>query len=210
MKLGLGSGSTANFMIDAIGRRLREGSLRDIVCIPSSERTAERARGLGLPLATLNDYPLLDLAIDGADEVAPDLTLIKGRGGALLREKIVAAAARRLVIIVDESKIVAQLGTKAPLPVEVIPFGWRAAAAHLERLGSQPELRRGTAGEPFVTDEGNYILDCRFPGILDPAGLDRRIRSRAGVVETGLFVGMANEVIVAAGDGVRTMKAGAT
>ncbi|MBI3760525.1 MAG: ribose 5-phosphate isomerase A, partial [Chloroflexi bacterium] len=132
-------------------------------------------------------------------------SLIKGHGGALLREKIVAAASRRFVIIVDESKIVGQLGTTAPLPVEVIPFGWRAAASHVEGLGAQPELRRKADGEPFVTDEGNYILDCRFPGIPDPAALDRQIRSRAGIVETGLFVGMASEAIVASAEGVRSI-----
>lgn len=206
MALGLGTGSTAYFAVEAIGRRLREGSLRDIVCVPTSERAAAQARGLGIPLTTLNERPTLDLALDGADEVTPDLALIKGLGGALLREKIVAAAARRFVVIVDESKLVKQLGMKSPLPVEVVPFGWRTLVAHLEGLGARPELRRKD-GEPFVTDEGNYILDCRFAGIPDPAGLDGKIRSRVGIVETGLFVGMASAVIVAAAGGVRTMVA---
>ncbi len=204
MALGLGTGSTAAFVVEAVGRRLREGTLREVVGVPTSERTAELARRASIPLTTLHEQPALDLALDGADEVAPDLSLIKGRGGALLREKIVEAAARRFVVVVDESKLVDQLG-KGPLPVEVIPFGWRTVVPHLESLGATVDLRRGADGQPFITDEGNYILDCRFPGIPDPADLDRRIRSRAGIVETGLFVGLASEVIVAGADGIRVI-----
>jgi ribose 5-phosphate isomerase A len=137
--------------------------------------------------------------------------LIKGLGGALLREKITAAAARRFIVIADGSKLVRRLGTKAPVPVEVIQFGWRSLAARLERLGAQAQLRpQEDGGEPFVTDEGNYILDCRFDGIDDPAELDRRIRGLAGVVETGLFVGMASEAIVAEAGGVRVIASAAS
>ena len=206
--LGLGSGSTAFYVAEAVGRRLREGSLRDLICVPTSEKTAEHARRLKIPLTQLDalDPPQLDLAIDGADEVAPDLALIKGLGGALLREKIVVSVARRFVVVVDESKLVDQLGTKGPVPVEVIAFGWRALLPHLKRLGARPALRLlPNSKEPFVTDEGNYILDCRFPPIDDPLDLDRRIQDRAGVVETGLFAGMASQVVVAGAGGVRTL-----
>ncbi len=213
MRLGLGTGSTAHFVVEAVGRLLRAGALRDVQCVPTSERTAEHARRLGIPLVELNalEPPRLDLAIDGADEVAPDLSVVKGLGGALLREKIVAAAARRFVVVVDESKLVAQLGTKAPLPVEVIPFGWRALLPRLQALGAQPTLRPAADGAgPFVTDEGNYILDCRFAGIADPAGLAGEIKACVGVVETGLFTGLVSAAIVAAAGGVRVIASGAS
>jgi ribose 5-phosphate isomerase A len=192
--------------VEAVGRKLREGALQDVVCVPTSERTAAQARALGIPLVDLNDLqpPLLDLALDGADEVAPDLSLLKGMGGALLREKIVARAARRFVVVVDESKLVAQLGVKTPVPVEVVPFGWRALLPALERLGAQPALRLAPhSAAPFVTDEGNYILDCRFGAIADPAGLAGALKNLVGVVETGLFTGLASAVVVAAAGGVR-------
>jgi ribose 5-phosphate isomerase A len=213
MALGLGTGSTAHFVVQGIGRRLQEGSLRDVVGVPTSDRTEEEARSLGIPLTTLNDLAprRLDMAIDGADEVTPQLDLIKGLGGALLREKVVVASSQRFIVVVDESKLVSRLGTRSPLPVEVLRFGWRTHLAYLEQLGARPELRlaRG-ASEPFVTDEGHYVLDCRFDGIDDPADLDRRIRSRAGVIETGLFVGSATEVVVAGADGVRVVVRGET
>jgi ribose 5-phosphate isomerase A len=208
MRLGLGSGSTAYYVAEAVGRRLREGSLRDLICVPTSEKTAGHARSLSIPLIELDalEPPELDLAIDGADEVAPNLALIKGLGGALLREKIVVSVARRFVVVVDDSKLVDRLGTKGPVPVEVIAFGWRALLPHLERLGARPILRLqpGDTG-PYVTDEGNYILDCEFPPIDDPQDLDRRIRDRAGVVETGLFAGMASQVVVAGAGGVKLL-----
>ena len=213
MRLGLGTGSTAYFVVEAVGRKLRAGALQDVVCVPTSERTAAQARGLGIPLVDLNtlEPPQLDLTIDGADEVAPDLAVLKGLGGALLREKIVAAAARRFVVVVDESKLVAQLGAKAPLPVEVIPFGWRALLPALQRLGARPALRLAAgSAAPFVTDEGNYILDCRFDGIADPAGLAGEIKRCVGVVETGLFTGLARAAIVAAAGGVRVIASGAS
>jgi ribose 5-phosphate isomerase A len=209
MILGLGTGSTARLFVEAVGRRLREGALRDIGGVATSERTAEQARALGIPVTSLNDLAPRrpDLAVDGADEIAPDLALIKGMGGALLREKIVETAAQRFVVIADESKLVARLGARTPVPVEVVRFGWRTLLPHLEQLGARPELRpQQGSSDPFVTDEGHYILDCWFGEIADPAALDARIRGRAGVVETGLFVGMASEAIVAGQAGVWVMQ----
>jgi ribose 5-phosphate isomerase A len=202
MVLGLGSGTTATLAVRAIGRRLREGSLRDVIGVPSSSAIAAVARESGVPLTTLEEHPLLDLDLDGADEVDPRLDLIKGLGGALLWEKVVATASRRVVIFVDESKLVDRLGTKAPLPVEVIPFGWRTHLAFIESLGGKPDLRTNPDGRPFVTDEGNYILHCRFDGIADPAGLDANLLTRAGVVGTGLFLGIAHQVIIGRPSGV--------
>ncbi|HSD49906.1 MAG TPA: ribose-5-phosphate isomerase RpiA [Candidatus Methylomirabilis sp.] len=202
MVLGLGSGSTATLAVQAIGRRLREGSLRNVIGVPSSSAIAAVARESGVPLTTLDQHPVLDLDLDGADEVDPNLNLIKGLGGALLWEKVVAAASRRVVIFVDESKLVDRLGTKAPLPVEVIPFGWRTHLAFIESLGGKPELRRLPDGPPFVTDEGDYILHCRFDGIADPADLDAKLLMRAGVVGTGLFLGIAHQVIIGRSSGV--------
>jgi len=202
MVLGLGSGSTATLAVQSIGRRLREGSLRNVIGVPSSSAIAAVARESGVPLTTLEEHPVLDLDLDGADEVDPRLDLIKGLGGALLWEKVVALASRRVVIFVDESKLVHRLGTKAPLPVEVIPFGWRTHLALLQSLGGKPELRMNPDGRPFVTDEGNYILHCRFDGIADPAGLDARLLTRAGVVGTGLFLGIAHQVIIGRPTGV--------
>jgi len=207
--LGLGSGSTATLVVQAIGRRLREGSLRNVIGVPSSSAIAAVARESGVSLTTLEEHPVLDLDLDGADEVDPHLDLIKGLGGALLWEKVVALASRRVVILVDESKLVHRLGTKAPLPVEVIPFGWRTHLALIESLGGKPELRMNPDGRPFVTDEGNYILHCRFDGIADPAGLDAKLLTRAGVVGTGLFLGIAHQVIIGRPSGVEVRTRGA-
>lgn len=208
MVLGLGSGSTAALAVQAIGRRLREGSLRDVVGVPSSSAIAAVSRESGVPLTTLDEHPVLDLDLDGADEVDPNLNLIKGLGGALLWEKIVAVASKRVVILVDESKLVERLGTKAPLPVEVIPFGWKSHVPFVELLGGKPELRRNPDGKPFVTDEGNYILHCRFDGIPDPADLEARLRNRPGVVGTGLFLGIAHQVIIGRVSGVEVRTRG--
>ena len=204
MVLGLGTGSTAAFFVEALAARVKAG-LR-IVGIPTSERTAAQARGLGIPLATFAEYQRLDLTIDGADEVARgSLDLIKGLGGALLREKIVAAASARLVIIVDSEKLVDRLGERTPVPVEVAQFGWQATAAALAKLGCVP-ARRGTAGEePYVTDGGNFILDCRFGRIANPARLERRLAMTVGVVESGLFVGRSAAVVVATTGGVEML-----
>ena len=165
MVLGLGTGSTAAFVVEGLAERVREG-LR-VVGIPTSERTGAQARGLGIPIATFAEHQRLDLTIDGADEVElGSLNLIKGLGGALLREKIVAAASRRLVIVADQEKLVDRLGANTPVPVEVTQFGWQATAEALAQLGCVPERRYGAGEQPFVTDGGNYILDCRF-GPLD-------------------------------------------
>lgn len=206
MVLGLGSGTTSALMVQAIGRKLREGTLRDIVGVPSSSAIAAVARESGVPLATLDERPALDLNLDGADEVDPNLDLIKGLGGALLWEKIVATAAREVVILVDDSKLVSRLGTKAPLPVEVVPFGWKCHLAFIVSLGGAPTLRLEPDGKPFVTDEGNYILHCRFEGgIADPMGLEAKLLGRAGIVGTGLFLGVAHRVIVGKPDGVEVL-----
>jgi len=206
MGLGLGSGTTSALMVQAIGRKLREGTLRDIVGVPSSSAIAAVARESGIPLATLDERPALDLNLDGADEVDPNLDLIKGLGGALLWEKIVATAAREVVILVDDSKLVSRLGTKAPLPVEVVPFGWKCHLAFIVSLGGTPTLRVEPDGKPFVTDEGNYILHCRFEGgIADPADLEAKLHGRAGIVGTGLFLRVAHRVIVGKPDGVEVL-----
>jgi ribose 5-phosphate isomerase A len=206
MVLGLGSGSTSALMVQAVGRKLREGTLRDVIGVPSSSGIAAVARESGVPLATLEDHPTLDLNLDGADEVAPNLDLVKGLGGALLWEKIVATASRHVVILVDETKLVPRLGAKAPLPVEVVPFGWKSHLAFVESLGGKPTLRAEINGRPFVTDEGNYILHCRFEGgIANPVELEARLLGRAGIVGTGLFLGVADRVIVGRADGVEVL-----
>jgi ribose 5-phosphate isomerase A len=197
MVVGLGSGSTAALAVEEIGRRLAAGALRDIVGIPTSAATQEQATRLGIRLGTLEEHPVVDLTFDGADEVDPDGNVIKGLGGALLREKIVATASRRWVIVVDPSKLVPRLGTRAPLPVEVVTFGAGAHASAIQALGAEPVLRLVAGGQPFRTDEGHLVLDCRFPrGIADPAGVQAALRARPGVVETGLFLGMRPEVVV--------------
>jgi ribose 5-phosphate isomerase A len=202
MVVGLGTGSTAYFAIAALIRRVGEG-LR-ITAIPTSERSGKQARDGGIVLTDFATNPTIDLTIDGADAVADgSLDLVKGLGGALLREKIVAAASRRLVIVVDDSKLVRQLGTSTPVPVEVVPFGWEATAAHIKALNAKPDLRLDASGAPFLTDGGHYILDCHLGVISDPADMDRRLQAIVGVVETGLFVGRTSEVFVAATSGVR-------
>lgn len=203
MKLGLGTGSTARFVLEAIAHRRERGELDRIIGVPTSTDTRDYARELGIPLATLDDEPRLDLTLDGADEVDPALDLIKGLGGALLWEKIVAAATDRVVIVIDDSKLVDRLGTRAPLPVEVVPFGWRTLREPLIAMGIDPTLRKMDGGQPFITDGGHYILDCAFPdGIDDPEGVESRLRALPAVVETGLFVGMADTVVVAGAGGV--------
>ena len=205
MVVGLGTGSTVRFLLEEIARRRSEGQLRRIRCVPTSLHTAERAGILGIPLTRLSETPEVDVTIDGADEVDPDLNLVKGLGGALLREKIVAAASTTMVVIVDESKLVSRLGTRAPLPVEVDPFGAMIQPPFLRSLGAEPELRMAH-GVALVTDGGNHIFDCRFPeGISDPAALESTLNNRPGVVENGLFIGMADRVMVAGVDGVRVL-----
>jgi ribose 5-phosphate isomerase A len=207
--VGLGSGSTARFAVAAIGRRVQEG-LR-LIAIPTSEQTARQARSLGIALSTLGQHSQIDVTIDGADEVELNtLNLIKGGGGNQLREKIVATASSRLVIIVDESKLVRQLGTHAKVPVEVAQFGWQATAGILAKLGATPGLRMRSDPEgPFVTDGGNYILDCAFGPIKSSGDLERELDSVVGVIEHGLFIGMASQVWVGTAAGVNRLDKGA-
>ena len=205
MVVGLGTGSTASFAIESMARRHREG-LR-FVGIPTSERTAALAANAGIPLASLSEHRQIDLTIDGADEVERcTLNLIKGKGGALLREKIVAAASHRLAIVVDASKLVDRLGVAAPVPVEVVTFGLETARAALEVLGASVRLRLSPSGRAFATEGGNRILDCDFGPITDPARLEQRIKQIVGVVESGLFIGRAGPVFVADQSGVSRLE----
>ena len=205
MIVGLGTGSTAAFAVSALGKRVREG-LR-VLGIPTSERTATHARELGIPISSLAEEPQIDLTIDGADQVEErNLDLVKGYGGALLREKIVANASKRLVIIVHESKLVDRLAMGAAIPVEVVRFGWQATARQLSSLGAKPTLRRNAQAEAFESDGGNYILDCTFDGSIAAAPLATRLDHVVGVVEHGFFIGMTSEVHVAGKDGVRVLK----
>jgi ribose 5-phosphate isomerase A len=205
MVVGLGTGSTATFAVEALARRRREG-LR-FVGIPTSERTAAQAKAENIPLTSFAEHRQIDLTIDGADEVERGtLNLIKGLGGALLHEKIVAAASRRLAIVVDGLKLVDQLGARTPVPVEVVAFGLEATQAALESIGASVRLRQSATGEPFSTDSGNRILDCSFGPIADPARLEERIRRVVGVVESGLFIGRANVVFVAETNGVHRLE----
>ncbi len=207
MVVGLGTGSTAAFAIDALAQRVRHG-LR-ILGIPTSARTAAQARDAGIPLTSLTEHRRVALTIDGADEIAlGSLDLIKGLGGALLREKIVASASDRLVIVADAAKLVERLGASAPVPVEVVRFGWETTAERLAMLKGNPVLRRGGDGHPFHTDGGNLILDCGFGPIADAAALEQELSCVVGVVETGLFIGMTDMALVADGDGVRKLVRG--
>jgi ribose 5-phosphate isomerase A len=207
MAIGLGTGSTARYVTEAVGRLLADGTLRDVVAVPTSEATAALAGRVGVPLAGLDEQPALAVCIDGADEIAPGLALVKGLGGALLREKVVASAAARLCIVADGSKRVAHLGERAPLPVEVIGFAVPVCRIGLARLGCEPVLRLGADGTPFATDEGNRILDCGFGPIADPGALGAAIHAVPGVVEHGLFLGMADVAYVAGEAGVEILRA---
>jgi len=208
MVVGLGHGSTASFAVVRIAQLLRDGRLQNILGVACSRDVEQQARQLGIPLTTLDGHPVVNLTIDGADEVDPDLNLIKGGGGALLREKIIAQASRREIIVVDESKLSPALGTRGPVPVEVVPFGWPAQVAYLESLGARPVLRQKGDGTPFKTDQGNVILDGRFGPIEDPVQLAAQLNERAGIVEHGLFLGLATDVIVAGSQGIRHLKKG--
>jgi len=196
MIVGLGSGSTATLAVAAIGKRVAEG-LR-IVGIPTSEKTAEQARGLGIPLVSLEERDHIDVTIDGADEIErTSLDLVKGLGGALLREKIVASITHRLVIVADESKMVEKLGAGGlPIPVEVVPFGWQSAGRRLSAIGAQWTQRMNPEGKPFITDGGHYILDCRFQTLDSARALQQRLDSMVGVVEHGLFLAMTSEAFI--------------
>jgi ribose 5-phosphate isomerase A len=201
MVVGLGTGSTADQFLQALGAALASGKIRDIRGVPTSRQSELRARELGIPLATLARCPSPDVTVDGADEVAPNLDLIKGLGGALLREKIVAQNSRKLVIIADSGKTVSRLGERSMLPIEVVQFAHETQETFLKSLGAVPVLRRGADGSPFVTDNGNYIYDCRFAGGINNAHkLELSLKSRAGIVETGLFLGIATVALIAGED----------
>jgi len=207
MVLGLGTGSTVAHFLDLLGKKLAAGELVDIVGVPTSVRTGRESRQAGIKIIGLSDRDRIDLTIDGADEVSPALDLLKGMGGALLREKMVAQASDRVVIIADASKMVNRLGTLSPLPVEVVDWGPGGHIRFLEARGASVSMRLMEDGPPQKSDNGNLILDCRFAdGIADPAGLDLALHNRAGVVETGLFLGMVDAVVVAGEDGIHVME----
>lgn len=203
MVVGLGVGSTAIHAVRAIARRLQDGELHHVLGVPCALSVAEEARRLGIPLTTLEVHPVVDITIDGADEVDPVMNLIKGGGGALLREKIVAQASRREVIVVDESKLSPTLGCRWALPVEVIPFGWGSHLDFLRELGANPVLcRMNDDNKVLVTDQGNMLLDCHFGPMADPQSLGEQIKRRAGIVEHGLFLNLATDLIVAGAAGI--------
>ena len=206
MTIGLGTGSTAKWFIEFLAAELKAARLTDIRGVPTSVQSDDQATSLGIPLVDFSLVDRCDLTIDGADEVGPGLTLIKGLGGALLREKIVAQNSKRLIIIADEGKVVARLGSKSPLPVEIAPFARAASERFLKSLGCTPTLRKRATGQDYLTDNQNLIFDCRFDGIDDAAALDQKLRSRAGVVETGLFVDVAERAIIGTADGYREIK----
>lgn len=205
MVVGLGTGSTAAFAIEEIGRRVAARALHDIVGIPTSNASHRLALECGVPLTTLERHPTVDVTIDGADEVDPAGRVLKGAGGALLREKIVATRSARWILVIDAAKLVPHLGARYPLPVEVVTFGWEGHLDAIRALGAEPVLRLGGAEHPFVTDEGHYLIDARFPnGIGDPEAVHHALRARPGVVDTGLFLGLASEIVVGSkADGTR-------
>jgi ribose 5-phosphate isomerase A len=205
MIVGLGTGSTTWFVLGMLGQRVTEG-LR-VVGIPTSEETERAARRMGIPLSTVGEHDHVDVTIDGADEVdVVTFGLVKGRGGALLREKIVASASEQLMIVVDETKLVHRLGVHGLVPVEVVPFGWQATARRLRSLVTNLIRRTTPEGKPFVTDSGHYILDCAFGGIEDPEDVQRELDGTVGVVEHGLFLGLATRIIVGGVQGVRVLQ----
>lgn len=201
MVVGLGTGSTAVHVVRAIGQLLQSGQLQNIIAIPTSEATATEARACQIPLTDLNQHPTVDITIDGADEIDPDLNLIKGLGGALLREKIVALASKQVIIVGDYTKRVGRLGERAPVPVEVIAFAQMPVTAYLNSLGPRV-IPRQKEERPFITDEGNIILDCYFEAITDAPALAQALRARSGIVDHGLFLGIATQAIVAGPEGV--------
>jgi ribose 5-phosphate isomerase A len=203
MIVGLGTGSTVEYTIRKLGKLVRDGL--KIKGIPTSVHTQRIAKKEKIPLTTLEDNPAIDLTIDGADEVDPDLNLIKGGGGALVREKIIAFNSKKVIIVIDDSKIVKALGIDFPLPVEVVKFGWTSTKKTLEEIGCNVELRRVMENEPYITDNSNYILDCEFDRIENPTQLEIDINNIPGVVENGLFIGLANQVIVGGKQGILTL-----
>lgn len=205
MVVGLGSGSTASMAIKLIGQKIKDEGM-EIIGISTSMASDLLGRAVGIRMGELDDHREVDITIDGADEVDPRLNLVKGLGGALLWEKVVAASTRVEMIVVDDSKMVEHLCQKAPLPVEVVRFSNGTTARRLASLGCMPELRTTDDNEPYVTDNGNYIIDCKFDRIDDPKSMESRINSVPGVVENGLFVGLASKVVVASNDGIRILE----
>jgi len=206
MVVGLGTGSTAKYAVERIGALYQSGELKDIVGIPSSVQTEQLALAVGVPLTSFEAHQIIDINIDGADEVDSQLNLIKGGGGALLREKVIAQASRRNVIIVDESKISDQLGTHWSLPIEVVPFAGPSEKRFIEALGAEVSIRKKDDGDFFKTDQNNLILDADFGPMADPASLAVQLDNRAGIAGQGLFIGLTSEVIVAGKDGIRELK----
>ncbi len=206
MVIGLGVGSTAIYAVRKIAALLAMGELQSIIGIPCALSVEAEARRLGIPIGSLDAYARVDLTIDGADEVDPQLNLIKGGGAALLREKMVAQASARVAIVVDEAKLSPHLGSNFALPVEVVPFGWGASARFISGLGATVSLRRTADGEPLRTDQGNYLLACSFGPISDPAAIATALEHRAGIVEHGLFLGLASDLFVASQSGVKQLR----
>lgn len=206
MAIGLGSGSTFRFVLERIGELLRSGRLKDVAGVPSSIQTQKMAAQLGIPLTAFDHHPTLDLTIDGADEVDPDLNLIKGGGGALLREKILAQSSRRNIIIADYRKISPQLGTRWVLPIEVLPFALKPTQKYLAELGAAVSVRKTAAGDPLQTDQDNLILDADFGPLEDLDDLAFRLAERAGIIAHGLFLDLADEVIIADKSGIKHLK----
>ncbi|MGD2269821.1 MAG: ribose-5-phosphate isomerase RpiA [Desulfobacterales bacterium] len=206
MIIGLGTGTTAEFAVKRIGELLKKGRLKDIMGVPSSRQTEKLAQSLAIPLTSFDKHAKLDLNIDGADEVDPDLNLIKGRGGALLREKIIAQSSRRNIIIVDQGKLSSQLGIKSSLPIEVIPQARAPEQRYIQYLGGSVRLRSAEDGTPFQTDQNNWILDADFGPIADLEGLAAKLAARAGIVEHGLFLNLAHDVLVAGENGMRHLQ----
>ncbi len=207
MVLGLGHGSTVQFALEALAVKLKDGQLKNIVAIPCSKKTESEARRLGIALSDLNDHAAIDLTLDGADEVDAQLNLIKGGGAALMREKIVAQASRREVIMVDESKLSEKLGSRVPLPIEVAQFGWARQQAFVAGLGGKAILRMDAGSKPVISDQGNYLLDCDFGPIADPPALASALEARSGILEHGLFLGLATDVIIVGAKGLQHLKA---
>ena len=203
--LGLGTGSTVQFALEALARRIKNEGIK-VWGIPTSTRTESEAKRLGIPLTSLEDHPHVDLTIDGADEIDPQLNLIKGGGGALVREKVVATSSADVIIIADDAKLVVRLGTTFPVPVEILPFSRPLVERGLRALGSTPVLRKQQNGSNYVTDNGNWILDARFPRLDEPAKMEREITMLAGVVDCGIFTGLADLALIGTADGVRRLK----
>ncbi len=208
MLVGLGTGSTAEFAIEELSKRIKDGRLSDISCVPSSERTKDFAQTLELDLVELSSQRRIDVTIDGADEIDPDFNLIKGGGGALLREKVLAQNSQRNVIVVDESKLSKRLGSSFPLPVEIFEFAIEAEKGFLESLGGEARLRLAQDGSPFLTDQGNFIVDWSSGEMDDPSFFADRLSGRAGIVEHGLFIGTANDIIIGSALGVKHLVPG--